>query len=106
MNKIFLIGNLTKDPIINTTKSGMKTAQISLAINEGKDKEGNNTVIYYNCTAFDKQAQLMENYVKKGHKIMIAGRGKNESYDNKEGIKVNTFKVIISEIELCYYQND
>jgi single-strand DNA-binding protein len=100
MNKIILIGNITTDPTIRVTQSGLKTASLAIAINDGKDKQGNDQVQYFNLSAFDKQAELLEKYVKKGHKIMVVGRAKNESWDKPDGTKGYGFKVLISEIEL------
>ncbi len=106
MNKIILIGNLTKDPEIRVTQSGLKTASFSLAINDGKDKNGQDIVQYFNLSAFDKQADLLEKYVKKGHKLMVAGRAKNESWDKPDGTKGYGFKVLANEIELLTSKTD
>jgi single-strand DNA-binding protein len=106
MNKIILIGNLTKDPEIRVTQSGLKTANFSLAINDGKDKNGQEIVQYFNLSCFDKQAELLEKYVKKGHKIMVAGRARNESWDKPDGTKGYGFKVIANEIELLTSKTD
>ncbi len=94
------IGNLTKDPEIRSTQSGLKTASFSLAINDGKDKNGQEQVQYFNFSAFDKQAEIFEKYVKKGHKVMVVGRLKNESWDKPDGTKAYSVKVTVSEIEL------
>ena len=106
MNKIILIGNLTKDPEIRVTQSGLKTANFSLAINDGKDKNGQEQVQYFNLSAFDKQAELLEKYVKKGHKLMVAGRARNESWDKPDGTKGYGFKVIANELELLTSKTD
>jgi single-strand DNA-binding protein len=106
MNKIILIGNLTKDPEIRVTQSGLKTANFALAINDGKDKNGQEQVQYFNLSAFDKQADLIEKYVKKGHKVMVAGRARNESWDKPDGTKGYGFKVIANEIELLTSKTD
>jgi single-strand DNA-binding protein len=106
MNKIILIGNLTKDPEIRATASGLKTASFALAINDGKDKNGQEQVQYFNISSFDKQAELIEKYVKKGHKVMISGRARNESWDKPDGTKGYGFKVIANEIELLTSKTD
>jgi single-strand DNA-binding protein len=100
MNKAMFIGNLTKDPEIRSTQSGLKTASFSLAINDGKDKNGQEQVQYFNFSAFDKKAELFEKYVKKGHKVMIVGRIKNESWDKPDGTKGYGVKIMVDEIEL------
>jgi single-strand DNA-binding protein len=100
MNKIILIGNITKDCDIRATASGMKTANISLATNDGKDKNGQDQVQYFNCVAFDKQAELFDKYVRKGHKVMVSGKAKNKTWDKPDGSKGYGFEVVVSEVEL------
>ena len=100
MNKIILLGNLTKEPEIRTTSTGLKTASFSLAINDGKDKEGKDQVQYFNCSAFDKTAQIFEKFVRKGHKVMVVGRLKNESWDKPDGTKGTGVKITVSEVEM------
>ena len=106
MNKIILIGNLVKDPEIRATATSMKVANLSIAINDGKDKQGQDQVQYFNCTAFDKTADLVEKYVKKGHKIMVAGKAKNKSWDKPDGTKGYGFEVVVSELELLTSKAD
>jgi single-strand DNA-binding protein len=106
MNKVMFIGNLTKDPEIRSTQSGMKTAGFSLAINDGKDKNGQEQVQYFNFTAFDKTAEVIERYVKKGHKLMVVGRLKNESWDKPDGTKGYSVKVVVSEVEMLTTKAD
>jgi single-strand DNA-binding protein len=100
MNKVMFIGNLTKDPEIRSTQSGLKTASFSLAINDGKDKNGQEQVQYFNFSAFDKQAEIFEKYVKKGHKVMIVGRLKNESWQKTDGTTAYSVKVVVLELEM------
>jgi single-strand DNA-binding protein len=107
MNKIILIGNITKDIEVRATATGLKTASFSLAINEGKDKNGQEQVQYFNCTAFDKTADVMEKYCKKGHKICVEGKLKNRSWDDKEtgqkryatDITVNNIEMLTSKVD-------
>ena len=106
MNKIMLLGNLTKDPEIRSTSTGLKTCAFSLAINDGKDKNGQDQVQYFNCSCFDKQAELFEKYIKKGHKVMIVGRLKNESWDKPDGTKAYGVKVLVSEVEMLTSRAD
>jgi single-strand DNA-binding protein len=100
MNKVFLIGNLTKDPEIKMTQTGKKIAKFALAIGDGKDANGNDLVQYFNMTAWDKQADLIENYVKKGHKLCVVGSLQNRSWDKGDGTKAYATDITVREIEL------
>jgi single-strand DNA-binding protein len=106
MNKVMLIGNLTKDPEIKTTATGKKVASFSLAINDGKDQNGTEIVQYFNLNAWDKTADVIEKYVKKGHKIMASGRLKNRSWDKPDGTKGYATDITVSDIELLTSRTD
>jgi single-strand DNA-binding protein len=94
MNKVILIGRLTKDAEIRTTQTGKKVASFSLAISEGKDN-----VQFFNCTAWEQRATVIENYTKKGSLIAIDGKLKNESYE-KDGVKHYNTKIDVFAVEL------
>ena len=100
MNKIFLIGNLTKDPEIRMTSTGKKVASFAMAINDGKDANGQDVTQYFNLNAWEKKADLLELYVKKGHKIGVVGSLKNRSWDAPDGTKKYATDIIVSELEL------
>jgi single-strand DNA-binding protein len=106
MNKVMLIGNLTKDPEIKTTSTGKKVASFALAINDGKDQNGTEIVQYFNLNAWDKTADVIEKYVKKGHKIMASGRLKNRSWDKPDGTKGYATDITVSDIELLTSRTD
>ncbi len=105
MNKVFLIGNLTKDPEIKTavtqgTGQPLKIANLSMAVNERKNKDGTVKVQYFNLTAFDKTAEIIEKFVKKGHKICISGSLQNRSWDRPDGTKAYATDILIQELEM------
>jgi single-strand DNA-binding protein len=100
MNKVILIGNLTKDPEIKVTSTGKKVASFSLAINDGKDASGQDLTSYFNCSAWEKVADVIEKYVKKGHKIMASGKLKNRSWDKPDGTKAYATDILVSEVEM------
>ena len=106
MNKVMLIGNLTKDPEIKTTATGKKVASFALAINDGKDQNGADVVQYFNLNAWDKTADVIEKYVKKGHKIMASGRLKNRSWNKPDGTKGYATDITVSDIELLTSRAD
>lgn len=100
MNKVILIGNLTKDPEIRTTSTGKKVASFSLAVNDGKDSNGQELVQYFNCTAWDKTAEIIESYIKKGYKVGIGGKLKNRSWDKPDGTKGYATDITVNDLEI------
>jgi len=96
MNLVILMGRLTGDPeIINTDST--KIAKYSLAIDRAtKEKQTD----FIPCTAFGKNAEFVESYLKKGTKITIEGRLQSGSYE-KDGRKVKTYEVVVSRHEFC-----
>jgi single-strand DNA-binding protein len=102
-NKVQLIGNLGNDPEIITLDSGKKLAKFSLATNEHyKDADGQKQTKteWHNLVAWNKTAELIENYVTKGKEIAIEGKLTNRTWDDKEGNKRYTTEVVVSEVVL------
>lgn len=102
MNKIILMGRLTNDPDIRCTQgeNSYTIAKFSLAVNR-KVKSGDVDADFFNCTAFGKTAEVIEKYLKKGSKILVAGRLQNNNYTNKEGQKVYSVQVLVEEMEFA-----
>jgi single-strand DNA-binding protein len=105
MNKVFLIGNLTKDPEVKSAIAGgtgqpLKIASMSIAVNDRKNKDGTVKVQYFNLNAFDKTAEIIEKFVKKGHKICITGSLNNRSWDKADGTKGYATDITITELEM------
>lgn len=100
MNKIFLIGRLTKDPEIRVTSTGKKVAGFSMAISEGKNREGQEITQFFNCNAWERTAEILEMYVKKGHRVGIVGRLQNRSWDKPDGTKGYATDITVSELEI------
>lgn len=103
MNKIILMGNLTRDPEIRYTQgeNALAIARFSLAINRRFAKQGDTEVDYFNCTAFGKQAEFIEKYFRKGSRMLVSGRVQNDNYTNKNGEKVYSVQIIAEEIEFA-----
>lgn len=101
MNKVVLIGRMTKDAQLGYTSNTQKAvAKFTLAvdrINEGAD--------FINCTAFGKQAENIEKYVKKGNRLAVAGRIQTGSYE-KDGQKIYTTDVIVDNAEFIEPKKD
>lgn len=96
MNKVILIGRLTKDPTYTTTQQGTEIARYTLAV----DRRGDGAD-FISCVAFGAGAKFASNYFKKGTKVAITGRIQTGSYKDKEGRTVFTTDVIIETQEFC-----
>lgn len=106
MNKLFLIGRLTKDAEIRVTGSGKKVASFSIAVNEGKDSSGQEIVQFFNCSAWEKLAEVIESYVPKGTKVAVIGSLKNRSWDKPDGTKGYATDVLVRELEILSSKQD
>lgn len=99
MNKVILMGRLTKDPDVRYAQNENSTcvARYSLAVDRrGKEKEAD----FINCVAFGKSGEFAEKYLKKGTKILVSGRIQTGSYE-KDGKKVYTTDVVVEEHYFC-----
>lgn len=103
MNKVILMGRLTRDPVISYSqgKNVMAIAKYTLAVNRNRRNNGEEEADYINCTAFNKAAEFAEKYLRQGTKIAITGRIQTGSYTNKEGKMVYTTVVIVDEQEFA-----
>jgi single-strand DNA-binding protein len=101
MNKVMLIGRLTKDPVVSFTASNVAIAKYTLAVVRKYKKEGSPTADFINCVAIGKNGEFAEKYLKKGTKIAVEGAIQTGSYTNKDGNKVYTTDVIVDSVEFC-----
>lgn len=101
MNKVILIGRLTKDPEVRYSQGANVTAvaRYTLAIDRKFKQEGQQTADFISCIAFGKSGEFAEKYLKKGMKIAVTGRIQTGSYTNNEGQKVYTTDIIVEEHE-------
>ena len=110
MNRVILLGRLTRDPNISYSQRGdnMAIARFTLAVERrGKRQEGadQQTADFINCLAFSKQAEFAEKYLRQGTKIAVTGRIQTGSYTNRDGQKVYTTEVLLDEIEFAESKN-
>ncbi len=101
MNKVILIGRLTKDPEVRYSQGENKTAvaRYSLAVDRKFKQDGQPTADFINCIAFGKSGEFAEKYLRKGTKIAVTGRIQTGSYTNKDGNKAYTTDVVVEEHE-------
>jgi single-strand DNA-binding protein len=104
VNKVILLGNVGKDPEIRTTPSGVLVASFGLATSENrKDGQGNwqEHTEWHNLKAFNRTAEIIRDYVKKGSKLYIEGKLQTRSWDDKEsGAKKYRTEIIVNELVL------
>lgn len=104
MNKVILMGRLTRDPEVRYSQgdSQMTITRFSLAVDRRFKKQGDTvTADFFNCTAFGKQGEFVEKYLKQGIKILLTGHIQNDNYTNKEGQKVYAIQIIVEELEFA-----
>lgn len=107
MNKAIMIGRLTRDPDIRYTQGEDQTAiaRFSLAVDRRWKREGEPDADFFNCTAFGRQAEFAEKYLRQGIKIVVTGRMQNNNYTNKDGEKVYSIQIMVEEIEFAESKN-
>ena len=103
MNKVILMGRLTKDPDVRYTQAEqpMTIARYTLAVNRRFRKEGEAQADFITCVAFGKNAEFAEKYLHQGTKILVSGRIQTGSYTNRDGQKVYTTDVVVEEQEFA-----
>lgn len=99
MNKVILMGRLTRDPEVRYSQGDNATAiaRFTLAVDRRIKRDNEASVDYINCVSFGRLAEFAEKYFHKGTKIVIVGRIQTGSYTNKDGQKVYTTDIVIEE---------
>ena len=107
MNKVILMGRLTRDPDVRYSAGENSTAvaRYTLAVDRRFHRDGDATADFIGCVAFGRQAEFAETYLRQGTKIAITGRIQTGSYTNREGQKVYTTDVVVEEQEFAESKN-
>ena len=99
MNKAILIGRLTRDPELRTTPTGRNVCQFSIAVNRTyTNASGERDADFINCVVWDKQAENLAKYQKKGNQIAVDGRIQTRNYDDNNGRKVYVTEILVNNI--------
>lgn len=106
MNKVILMGRLTRDPEISSSTSGTTFARFSIAVDRKFSREGEADADFFNCSAFGKTAEFIERNIHKGTKILVSGRLQNNNYTNKEGQKIYDVRVVVEDVEFGESKKD
>jgi len=100
MNKVILIGNLTRDPELSTINSGASVCKFSIAVNRRfADADGNRGVDFFNINAWRALGENCAKYLKKGSKVCVVGQIQNRSYEASDGTKRNVSDINADEVE-------
>ncbi len=107
MNKVILMGRLTRDPEVRYSQGASQTAvaRFSIAVERRFKRDGEPDADFFNCTAFGKNAEFIERYLHKGTKIVLSGRIQNDNYTNKDGQMVYSVRVMVDEVEFAESKN-
>ena len=107
MNKVIMMGRLTRDPEVRYSQGANATAiaRFSLAVDRRWKREGEPDADFFNCTVFGRQADFVEKYLRQGIKVVVTGRIQNDNYTNKDGQKVYSVQIIVEEIEFAESKN-
>lgn len=110
MNKVILMGRLTRDPQISYSQGAESTAvaRFTLAVDRrGRRQENDNqpSADFPGCVAFGKTAEFVEKYLRQGTKVAVTGRIQTGSYTNREGQKIYTTDIVVEDIEFAESKN-
>ena len=100
MNKIYLIGRVVRDVEYVQTKTEKKMVNNCLAIDQGKDAEGNKQTMFVDITLFDKVADIFKLYVEKGDKVAVNGELRIRDFTREDGSKGRSVNVLVRDLEL------
>ena len=106
MNKVFLIGNLVRDPEVRATQSGISVCNFTVAVNRRFKKEnGEQETDFLNVIAWRQLAELCSKYLAKGRKVAVTGSIQTRTYEAKDGSKRTAWDIVADEVEFLSPQN-
>ncbi len=101
MNKIYLIGNLTRDPELVETASGVQRCRFSIAVNRNyRSADGERQADFFNCTAWRGLAETIARYTKKGTKVCVVGSVEMREYEDNTGARRTAVDVMVQDFEI------
>ncbi|MEE3420378.1 MAG: single-stranded DNA-binding protein [Lachnospiraceae bacterium] len=103
MNKVILMGRLTRDPEVRYSQGAtpVAVARFSLAVDRRFKREGQPEADFFDCTAFGKTAEFAEKYLHKGTKMVVEGRLQNDNYKNREGVMIYRTQIVVENMEFA-----
>lgn len=103
MNKVILMGRLTRDPEVRYSQgeNASAVARYTLAVDRRYNRDGEQSADFISCVAFGKNGEFAERYLHQGTKVVVSGRIQTGSYTNRDGQKVYTTDVVVEEQEFA-----
>lgn len=105
INRVVLVGRLTKDPELRRTQNGASVVSYTMAVNRRMQTPGQPEADFINCVAWNKTADLMAQYLHKGSLIGIEGRIQTRSYDNQQGQRVYVTEIVTDNVQFLEPKN-
>lgn len=105
INRVVLVGRLTKDPELRYTPNGVASCRFTLAVNRAFKNEGEQQADFIQCVAWRKQAENLANFQRKGNLIGVEGRIQTGSYEGQDGKRVYTTDVVTDSIQFLEHRN-
>lgn len=100
MNKIFLIGNLTRDPELTETANGIKICRFTIAVNRSySGADGERQADFFNCVAWRGLGETVAKFVKKGNKVAVNGSVEIKNYEDAKGVRRTGIDIVANHIE-------
>lgn len=100
MNKVILIGNLTRDPELSETNSGIAVCRFGLAVNrQYSSSDGERETDFFQVTAWRGTGENVARYCKKGHKVAVVGSIQMRNYEDREGVKRTAVDIVAQDVE-------
>jgi len=106
MNKVFLIGNLTKDPELSTTTSGIKFCRFTLAVSRNYSRDGKRETDFLPIVVWRAQADNCARYLKKGSRAAVCGSIQIRTYDAQDGTRRYVTEIAADEVQFLTTKND
>ena len=101
INRVVLVGRLTKDVEVRKTQNGLSVAQFTVACDRRKSSEGESSADFINCVAWRQSADFLGQYARKGAMVGVEGRIQTRNYDNAQGQRVYVTEVVADSVSLC-----
>ena len=100
MNKVIMVGNLTRDPELASTASGTSVCHFSIAVSRDyANADGTRETDFFNVTVWRERGENCHKYLKKGNKVAVVGSLQNRSYEDKDGVKRSVTEILANEVE-------
>ena len=103
MNKVIMMGRLTRDPEVRYSQGANATAvaRYSLAVDRRFRREGEPEADFFNCTAFGKLGEFADRFLKQGTKVLLTGRIQNDNYTDNNGVQRYSVQIMVDEVEFA-----